>query len=118
PDREPRRGPAPRDPVGEFAARLEETVHLEMVSDVPFGAFLSGGIDSSTIVALMCRFGTRVKTFSVGFAESGYKYDELQHAAALARRLGTEHHELVVSHRELMQYLPRLVASRDAPVSE
>ena len=118
PDREPRRGPAPRDPVGEFAARLEETVHLEMVSDVPFGAFLSGGIDSSTVVALMCRFGTRVKTFSVGFAESGYKYDELHHAAALARRLGTEHHELVVSHRELMRYLPQLVASRDAPVSE
>ena len=59
PDREPRRGPAPRDPVGEFAARLEETVHLEMESDVTFGAFLSGGIDSSTIVALMCRFGTR-----------------------------------------------------------
>jgi len=118
PDRLPRRGAAPADPAGEFAARLEETVHLEMVSDVPFGAFLSGGIDSSTVVALMCRFGTRVKTFSVGFAESGYRYDELQHAAALARRLGTEHHELVVSHRELMQYLPQLVASRDAPVSE
>jgi asparagine synthase (glutamine-hydrolysing) len=89
-----------------------------MVSDVPFGAFLSGGIDSSTIVALMCAFGTRVKTFSVGFAEDGYRYNELHHAAALAERLGTQHHELVVSHRELMQYLPQLVASRDAPVSE
>ncbi len=118
PDRQPRRAPAPSDPVGEFAARLEETVHLEMVSDVPFGAFLSGGIDSSTVVALMCRFGARVKTFSVGFAEDGYRYNELHHAAALAQRLGTEHHELVVSHRELMQYLPQLVASRDAPVSE
>ena len=118
PDREPWRGPAPADPVGEFRARLEETVGLEMVSDVPFGAFLSGGIDSSTVVALMCGFGTRVKTFSVGFAEDGYQYNELHHAAALARHLGTEHHELVVSHRELMQYLPQLVASRDAPVSE
>jgi asparagine synthase (glutamine-hydrolysing) len=118
PDRQPRRAPAPRDPVGEFAARLEETVHLEMVSDVPFGAFLSGGIDSSTVVALMCRFGARVNTFSVGFAEDGYRYNELHHAAALAARLGTRHHELVVSHRELMQYLPQLVASRDAPVSE
>ncbi len=118
PDREPWRGPAPADPVGEFRARLEETVRLEMVSDVPFGAFLSGGIDSSTVVALMCGFGTRVKTFSVGFAEDGYQYNELHHAAALARRLGTEHHELVVSHRELIQYLPQLVASRDAPVSE
>jgi asparagine synthase (glutamine-hydrolysing) len=118
PDRNPWRGPAPADPVGEFRARLKETVELEMVSDVPFGAFLSGGIDSSTVVALMCGFGTRVKTFSVGFAEDGYKYNELHHAAALARRLGTQHHELVVSHRELMQYLPQLVASRDAPVSE
>jgi asparagine synthase (glutamine-hydrolysing) len=88
------------------------------VSDVPFGAFLSGGIDSSTVVALMCRFGARVNTFSVGFAEDGYRYNELHHAAALAARLGTRHHELVVSHRELMQYLPQLVASRDAPVSE
>jgi asparagine synthase (glutamine-hydrolysing) len=118
PDRQPRRAAAPRDPVGEFAARLEETVRLEMVSDVPFGAFLSGGIDSSTVVALMCRFGARVNTFSVGFAEDGYRYNELKHAAALAARLGTRHHELVVSHRELMQYLPQLVASRDAPVSE
>jgi asparagine synthase (glutamine-hydrolysing) len=118
PDRHAWRGTPPGDPVGEFRARLEDTVRLEMVSDVPFGAFLSGGIDSSTIVALMCRFGTQVKTFSVGFAEDGYKYDELRHAAALAARLGTQHHELVVSHRELMQYLPQLVASRDAPVSE
>ena len=106
------------DVVSEFRGRLEEAVHLEMVSDVPFGAFLSGGIDSSTVVALMCRFGARVKTFSVGFAEDGYRYDELKHAGALAARLGTEHHELVVSHRELMRHLPRLVASRDAPVSE
>jgi asparagine synthase (glutamine-hydrolysing) len=118
PDRLPlspggRRGGAVRD---EFLARLREAVRLQMVSDVPFGAYLSGGLDSSVIVALMAECGGRVKTFSVGFAED--RYNELAHAAQVARRFGTEHHEIVVSHRDLVQYLPQLVAQRDAPVSE
>ncbi|MBV8031883.1 MAG: asparagine synthase (glutamine-hydrolyzing) [Betaproteobacteria bacterium] len=99
-----------------FLEKLEEAVGLQMVSDVPFGAFLSGGLDSSVVVALMSRFGGRVKTFSVGFAED--RYNELSHAAQIARQFGTEHHEMVVSHRELMQHLPGLVIRRDAPVSE
>jgi asparagine synthase (glutamine-hydrolysing) len=102
--------------VAEFARRLEDTVRMEMVSDVPFGAFLSGGLDSSSIVALMSRCGSKIKTFSVGFAED--RYSELSHAGQIARQFGTEHHEMVVSHRDLIKHLPRLVAHRDAPVSE
>jgi asparagine synthase (glutamine-hydrolysing) len=103
-------------PAQEFLERLDEAVKLQMVSDVPIGAFLSGGLDSSTIVALMSRQSARIKTFSVGFAED--RYSELPHAAQIAKRFGTEHHELVVSHRDVMERLPQLVARRDGPVSE
>jgi asparagine synthase (glutamine-hydrolysing) len=68
-----------------------------MVSDVPFGAFLSGGLDSSTIVALMTRHNPHVKTFSVGFGEGGYS--ELGYARTIAEHFETDHHELVVEPR-------------------
>jgi asparagine synthase (glutamine-hydrolysing) len=99
-----------------FTSKLEEAVKLQMVSDVPFGAFLSGGLDSSTIVALMSRHSSQVKTFSVGFAEA--RYSELPYAAQVAKEFGAQHHELVVSHKDLIERLPKLVAYRDAPVSE
>jgi asparagine synthase (glutamine-hydrolysing) len=102
--------------VPRFLAELEAAVKLQMVSDVPFGAFLSGGLDSSTVVALMSRHHPKVKTFSVGFAEQ--RYSELPYAAEVAKQFGTEHHELVVSQRDLMDKLARLVAYRDAPVAE
>ncbi len=105
-----------RDVVADFLARLDEAVKLQMVSDVPFGAFLSGGLDSSTIVALMSRHNSMVKTFSVGFGEDSYS--ELAYAAEVARHFGTQHHEIVVNHRDIIERLPRLVAFRDAPVSE
>jgi asparagine synthase (glutamine-hydrolysing) len=105
-----------RDAVPDFLDRLSEAVKLQMVSDVPFGAFLSGGIDSSMIVALMSQHSSKVKTFSVGFGEGGYS--ELAYAGEVASHFGTEHHELVVSHRDIMERLPKLVAFRDAPVSE
>jgi len=104
------------DPVRDFRARLEAAVQLQMVSDVPFGAFLSGGLDSSTIVALMSRHNPQVMTFSVGFHDGAYS--ELPHAAEVARHFDTRHHELLVSHEDIMQRLPSLVAMRDAPVSE
>ena len=118
PDREPRVGPqsGTGDAVPRFLAELEAAVKLQMVSDVPFGAFLSGGLDSSTVVALMSRHHPKVKTFSVGFAEQ--RYSELPYAAEVAKQFGTEHHELVVSQRDLMDKLARLVAYRDAPVAE
>jgi asparagine synthase (glutamine-hydrolysing) len=117
PDRSPRCLQLPqRDTVSAFLSRLDEAVKLQMVSDVPFGAFLSGGLDSSTIVALMSRHNSRVKTFSVGFSEDSYS--ELDYADEVARHFGTEHHEIVVAHRDIIDRLPQLVAYRDAPVSE
>jgi asparagine synthase (glutamine-hydrolysing) len=104
------------DAVATFLSRLDEAVKLQMVSDVPFGAFLSGGLDSSTIVALMSRHSSLVKTFSVGFGEGSYS--ELGYAAEVAAHFGTQHHEIVVQHRDIIERLPQLVAYRDAPVSE
>ena len=108
---------APANPAEDFLHRLEEAVRIRMISDVPFGAFLSGGIDSSAVVGLMSRHSNLpVKTFSVGFTESAYS--ELEYARTIANYFKTDHHELTVSQRDLMQHLPALVRSRDAPVSE
>src|SRR6266850_583046 len=107
---------ANRDTPAAFLAQLGESVELQMVSDVPFGAYLSGGLDSSVIVALMTRYCAKVKTFSVGF--DGDRQSELSHASRVAREFGTEHHEMLVSHKDFIDYLPQLVAARDAPVSE
>ncbi|HXF80992.1 MAG TPA: asparagine synthase (glutamine-hydrolyzing) [Usitatibacter sp.] len=102
--------------VDEFLSRLDDSVKTQMVSDVPFGAFLSGGLDSSTIVALMTRHNSQVKTFSVGFGEGGYS--ELAYANVVARHFGTRHHELTVGFDDIVANLPKLVGFRDAPVSE
>jgi asparagine synthase (glutamine-hydrolysing) len=117
----PDRAPAPRrhvngEAVGEFLGKLDESVRMQMVSDVPFGAYLSGGLDSSTIVALMTRHNAKVKTFSVGFSDSAYS--ELGYASLVARHFGTDHHELVVDSKDLIENIPKLVAFRDAPVTE
>ncbi len=117
PDREPEpRGNPNGHAVPEFLERLDEAVKLQMVSDVPFGAYLSGGLDSSTIVALMTRHNAKVKTFSVGFTEGGYS--ELEYAGVVARHFSTDHHELQVDSNDLIQHLPKLVSYRDAPVTE
>ncbi|HYV85568.1 MAG TPA: asparagine synthase (glutamine-hydrolyzing), partial [Patescibacteria group bacterium] len=97
-------------------ARLEESVQLHLTSDVPVGAFLSGGIDSSAVVATMARLSSApVKTFSIGFDESDY--DELAHARAVARRFGTDHHEMVVRPDALDQ-LDDLVWHLDEPFGD
>jgi asparagine synthase (glutamine-hydrolysing) len=104
------------DTVGRFLSHLDDAVKGQMVSDVPFGAFLSGGLDSSTIVGLMSRHSSRVRTFSAGFAESAYS--ELAYAGEVAKHFGTEHHEVVIAERDIIEHLPRLTHFRDAPVSE
>lgn len=81
--------------VEELEHRLAEAVKIRLVSDVPLGALLSGGVDSSTVVALMARASSkRVKTFSIGF--SSQDFDEAHHARAVAQKFDTEHHELII----------------------
>ena len=96
---------------------LRDAVALQAIADVPLGAFLSGGVDSSTIVALMQSQSTRpVKTFTVGFDEAGF--DESSYAAAVARHLGTDHHELRVSPTDAQAVIPLLPALYDEPFAD
>jgi asparagine synthase (glutamine-hydrolysing) len=96
--------------VGEL---LREAVALHLVSDVPLGAFLSGGIDSSAIVALMREAGQVPQTFSVVFAESSY--DEARYARQVATRFATDHAEILLTEQELLDQLPEALAAMDQP---
>jgi asparagine synthase (glutamine-hydrolysing) len=105
------------DPVAAFADKLDEAVRIRMVSDVPFGAFLSGGLDSSAIVALMSRHSPQpINTFAVGFGEA--RYSELPYARMIADQFHTNHTELTIAAGDLMQHLPTLIDHQDAPVAE
>ena len=99
-------------------SELDEAVRLRLMSDVPLGAMLSGGIDSSVIVALMARHMTEpVKTFSVGFAEAG-EGNELAEARFVAQHFGTDHHELELSFAEQDVDLAELVWFMDEPIAD
>ncbi len=103
--------------VNMLEQRLSDAVRLQSLADVPLGAFLSGGVDSSTIVALMQQQATRpVKTFTVGFEEAGF--DESPHARAVAKHLGTDHAELFVTVTEAQAVIAQLPAMYDEPFAD
>jgi asparagine synthase (glutamine-hydrolysing) len=100
----------------EIVARLDEAVRIRLISDVPLGAFLSGGIDSAAVVASMARASSKpVKTFTIGFNEA--RYDERRYARMIAERYGTEHHEFVVEP-DAVAVLPRIVWHYGEPFAD
>lgn len=107
----------PEEAVELLQARLSDSIAAQMVADVPLGAFLSGGVDSSTIVALMQIQSRRpVCTFTIGFEEGDY--DEAAHARAVARHLGTEHTELRIRSEDALAVIPRLPSMYCEPFSD
>jgi asparagine synthase (glutamine-hydrolysing) len=100
----------------EIVSCFSETVKLHMISDVPLGAFLSGGIDSSSVVAMMAKNSNLpIKTFSIGFKE--LKFNELEYAREMSKKYGCEHHEQIVEP-ESLNLLPKLVRAYDEPFAD
>ena len=106
-----------QEQIEEVTRALEESVRLQMISDVPLGAFLSGGIDSSLLVAMMARQVTseRVKTFSVGFEAEGRTIDETDVSERTARFIGTDHSRVVVSGKEVRDRICHIASALDQP---
>jgi len=108
---------AKENPIQAFADILDDSVRLRMISDVPFGAFLSGGLDSSAIVALMSRHSDLpINTFSVGFKEA--EFDETAYAAQIARQFKTNHVEWKMHSEDVITLLGEAIRFRDAPIAE
>ena len=104
--------------IEEFRTQLREAVRRRLVSDVPLGAFLSGGIDSSSVVAFMTELmpADMVKTFSIGFTERSF--DESEHARRVAHHFGTDHHEEIFTPQVILDILPDVLAGLDEPFAD
>jgi asparagine synthase (glutamine-hydrolysing) len=103
------------DTAAEVYRLLNESIKKRMMSDVPFGVFLSGGVDSTANVALMSRMMDRpVRTFTVGFKDNP-EYNELEEARMVAREYGTDHHEVIITQQDLLDSLPDLIFHQDEP---
>ena len=112
--------PSEQEWVERVRSRLEESVRMQMVSDVPIGAFLSGGVDSSAVVAFMAAASGRpVKTYAIGFGggEAENFYNELPYARKVAERFGTDHHEILV-RPDVASLLPQLLWQMDEPIAD
>jgi asparagine synthase (glutamine-hydrolysing) len=97
---------------------FEDSVKLQLRSDVPLGVFLSGGIDSSAVVAMMWKLGAKdIKTFSVAW-DYGNEFDETQYARKIAKQFNTDHTEYFMTHKEFKDFLPEYIRHMDEPVTE
>ena len=116
----PLRGVSEEEIAGRILAELRTAVQLRKVSDVPVGVFLSGGIDSSANAALFSEGESRpVKTFTIGYQGEHKSYrNELHYARQMADRVGAEHHELLLSVDDLLDFLPRMVHLQDEPIAD
>jgi asparagine synthase (glutamine-hydrolysing) len=113
------RSTRPAGLVSELRRRLDEAVQMRMMADVPVGALLSGGVDSSAVVALMRRHtNQQVSTFSVGFEQADGPHSELPYARMVARHLDTDHHEVVVQYADFERELDKLAWHFDDPVAD
>jgi asparagine synthase (glutamine-hydrolysing) len=106
--------PAERGQVeDEVQATIEESVRMQMVSDVPVGVFLSGGIDSSSLVGMLSRGGLRLNTFSIVFREADYS--EAEYSRLIAKKFATDHHEILCSQHDALEALPDAIKAMDQP---
>src|SRR5207253_543899 len=97
---------------------LRDSIRKRMMADVPFGVFLSGGVDSSANVALMSELMTQpVRTFTVGF-EDCEELNEMESARAISKRFGTDHHEVMIGREDMQKFLPELVFHQDEPIAD
>ncbi len=116
PDQSPQR--SEEEHQSEILRLLRESIARRMMSDVPFGVFLSGGVDSSANVALMSEFMSQpVRTYTVGFKDDN-ELNELESARAVAKRFATDHHEVVIGQKEMRDFLPELVFHQDEPLAD
>ncbi len=110
-------GGSEQEIISEFEEKLALATRQRMDCDVPFGSFLSGGIDSSLVTAMMQKFSARpVQTYSIGFAEDGY--DESKQAAQIAKHLGTDHHAFMLSAQDALNVIPSLPDMYDEPFAD